>query len=176
MKLLCFGDSNTYGYDPRSFLGDRYSSNVRWVDRLSRHTGWEIYNGGQNGRMIPARINQLSPADQCIVMLGTNDLLQGFTASEIKKRMELFLTSILSQFDKILLIAPPPLKRGEWVPNDSLIKESVLLASCYKELAAQLNIDFADAGLWNVDLTFDGVHFSEKGHQAFYEGLLSALQ
>ena len=35
MKLLCFGDSNTYGYDPRSYLGDRYPSSIRWVDKLA---------------------------------------------------------------------------------------------------------------------------------------------
>ena len=30
MKVICFGDSNTYGYDPRSFLGDRYGPTDRW--------------------------------------------------------------------------------------------------------------------------------------------------
>ena len=29
MKILCIGDSNTYGYDPRSYLGDRYPAEVR---------------------------------------------------------------------------------------------------------------------------------------------------
>ena len=24
MNVICFGDSNTYGYDPRSYLGGRY--------------------------------------------------------------------------------------------------------------------------------------------------------
>ena len=23
MRMLCYGDSNTYGYDPRGFFGDR---------------------------------------------------------------------------------------------------------------------------------------------------------
>lgn len=34
MKILCIGDSNTYGYDPRSFFGDRYPEDVRWTDNL----------------------------------------------------------------------------------------------------------------------------------------------
>jgi len=29
-KLILFGDSNTYGYDPRGFLGGRYPEKVRW--------------------------------------------------------------------------------------------------------------------------------------------------
>ena len=32
MRILCFGDSNTYGYDPRGFFADRYEARDRWVD------------------------------------------------------------------------------------------------------------------------------------------------
>ena len=28
-RVMCFGDSNTYGYDPRSPLGERYSAEGR---------------------------------------------------------------------------------------------------------------------------------------------------
>ena len=30
-RLLCYGDSNTYGYDSQSFLGERYPESVRWT-------------------------------------------------------------------------------------------------------------------------------------------------
>lgn len=175
MKILCFGDSNTYGYDPRSFLGDRYPSNVRWVDQLAAHTTYDVYNEGQNGQRIPAMAYSLPVADQLIVMLGTNDLLQGASAKETAVRMEKFLKSILSQYKKILLIAPPTLKLGAWVTSETLIKESSRLASLYQDVSCRLNISFADANLWNVDLTFDGVHFSENGHQSFFEGLISVI-
>ena len=33
-RLLCYGDSNTYGYDPRSYLGGRYPQSVRWTALL----------------------------------------------------------------------------------------------------------------------------------------------
>ena len=42
MRMLCYGDSNTYGYDPRGFFGDRYPEESRWVDILVQRTGWEI--------------------------------------------------------------------------------------------------------------------------------------
>ncbi len=32
MNIICFGDSNTYGYDPRSYLGGRYDADNRWPD------------------------------------------------------------------------------------------------------------------------------------------------
>ena len=50
MKILCIGDSNTYGYDPRSYLGDRYPAEVRWTDRLEN---CEVINCGVNGMTIP---------------------------------------------------------------------------------------------------------------------------
>ena len=39
-KILCFGDSNTYGYDPRSCLGGRYPDSVRWTALLEA-AGWD---------------------------------------------------------------------------------------------------------------------------------------
>ena len=34
MNVICFGDSNTYGYDPRGYFGGRYGADCRWVDIL----------------------------------------------------------------------------------------------------------------------------------------------
>ena len=53
MKVICFGDSNTYGYDPRPLDGGRYDASCRWVDILEAQTGWTVCNPGQNGREIP---------------------------------------------------------------------------------------------------------------------------
>ena len=79
MRILCFGDSNTFGYDPRGFFGDRYGAGGRWVDLLAKQTGHECINAGANGREIPRNLHDLclltEPADIFLVMLGTNDLL-----------------------------------------------------------------------------------------------------
>ena len=32
MNIICFGDSNTYGYDPRGYFGGRYGADCRWVE------------------------------------------------------------------------------------------------------------------------------------------------
>ena len=55
MNVICFGDSNTFGFNPCSYLGGRYSSETRWVNILAAKTGWTIQNQGLNGREIPAR-------------------------------------------------------------------------------------------------------------------------
>ena len=184
MKVLCYGDSNTYGYDPRGFFGDRYPKESRWVDILARKLNWEIQNEGQNGREIPSRPFQYQRAGELLaqsapdifaVMLGTNDLLRGFTAVEACSRMEGFLRYLQPKCGQLLLIAPPPMKRGAWVTEENLITESVKLAEAYQVLSQKLGIAFANAGQWNVPLAFDGVHFTEAGHRAFAEGLYAYL-
>ena len=182
MRILCFGDSNTYGYDPRGFFGDRYGAGDRWVDLLAKQTGHECINAGTNGREIPRNSYTLrllaehAPVDIFLVMLGTNDLLQGASAKEAAARMEAFLNPLLPHCNQILLVAPPPMKRGAWVPTDALVAESTRLAEEYKLLAERLNIPFADTRHWNIDLTFDGVHFTEAGHHTFAEKLGKELR
>lgn len=177
MRVLCFGDSNTYGYDPRSWFGSRYPAHVRWTDILAGETGWDVLNEGMNGRSIPAGgFVSLPHADLLVVMLGSNDLLNGFTAEETTARMGIFLGQIHSVYHHILLVAPPPMKYGDWVTGEGLLTQSALLADCYRELAQRLGASFADAGKWDVDLTYDGVHFSEEGHRAFAKGIGVSLQ
>lgn len=186
--LLCYGDSNTYGYDPRSYLGGRYPESVRWTELLNA-SGLKIINEGENGRSIP-RLNweietvagtiRRSKAREIIVMLGSNDLLQcpSLSAEACAIRMEGFLAALLAKIQadlKVLLVAPPPMTEGTWVNDPRTLEESRRLARCYETTAHRLGIGFADAGTWGVELTYDGVHFSEKGHLAFAKGIRAAL-
>ena len=179
MQILCFGDSNTYGYDPRDFFGGRYDAEDRWVDILANKTGHDWIQSGANGRQIPRdpyALREQAPVDIFLVMLGTNDLLQGATAKEAAARMEAFLTILRPQCNELLLVAPPPMKRGAWVPADALVVESIRLGEEYGLLARKLDIPFVDTRDWKIDLAFDGVHFTEAGHHAFAENLLKELR
>lgn len=187
-RLLCYGDSNTYGYDPRSYLGGRYPETVRWTALLNAK-GWPVINKGENGRSIPRldweintaiRIICPAEADALVVMLGSNDLLQcpGITAEVCGGRMGKFLSAVLEEAQerlKVLLAVPPPMEPGAWVSDPRTMEESQRLASCYRAVTRRLGIAFADAGNWNVELAYDGVHFSAKGHQAFAAGIGAAL-
>ena len=177
MNVICFGDSNTYGYDPRSYLGGRYDVDSRWVDILAEKTGWTVRNLGENGREIPSTApNFPADTDLLIVMLGTNDLLQSRSPEQAAERLEQFLSGISLDRSKILVIAPPPVKWGAWVPSQQLIDDSRTFARLCQTLTEQLGIRFADAGKWDIPLAYDGVHFTEQGHRAFAAGLLEVLK
>ena len=184
-RILCFGDSNTYGCDPRSYFGSQYPADIRWTGLL-QSAGWEESNCGQNGLCIPresqfpavADLFRRVPSDVVTVMLGSNDLLNGTTAEEAAERMEALLRCMAENAEdaKILLIAPPPMQLGDWVQTQELIDESARLGGLYRALSGRLGVAFADAGEWGVTITFDGVHFSPEGHAAFAKGLGRVLK
>ena len=178
MRVLCIGDSNTYGYDPRTYFGSRYPAEVRWTDRLD---GYEVINCGMNGLPVPYDsrpftdlIRTYSP-DLVVVMLGSNDLLEGASAESTAVRMDGFLGVIGTAGARILLIAPPPMRLGDWVQSPDLIRESEKLGKNYRKLAEKKGILFADTESWGVDLLFDGVHFSPSGHTVFARKLAEVL-
>ena len=180
ITILCIGDSNTYGYDPRSYYGSRYSENIRWTGLLESPDR-KIINCGMNGLSVPTGqtcaffddlIQKYKP-DLITIMLGTNDLLNGSSAEKTAAGMSSFLTHLLSQNNnpKILLLSPPHLQAGEWVQSQDIIRESLLLGDLYKSIAEKNGHLFADTADWNIDVLFDGVHFSPEGHRKFAEKL-----
>ena len=170
MKVICFGDSNTYGYDPRSRFGESYPEGSRWTDLLAAHTGWTVVNQGVNGREVPGEPGAFpADADRILVMLGTNDLLQLDTPEATAERMAVFLSQ--TEAEKLVLIAPPPMVPGEWVQDRELIEDSIRMAKLYQALAQQLGIRFLDAGSWNIPLCYDGVHFTQEAQDIFARAL-----
>ena len=178
-QIVCIGDSNTWGYDPRGFGGGRYPAGVRWTARLDNLPGWAIHNLGENGREIPhsafalrllgQQITALVPFDGICLMLGSNDLLCGASPASAGARMENLLDRLGTYGAPLLLIAPPRFCPGIWVAEEGLTDASARLAGLYRTLAQDKDIAFADAGEWDISLAFDGVHFTEEGHKQFAE-------
>ncbi len=184
MKVVCFGDSNTYGFDPRSYFGGRYNASERWVDILAAKTGWQMINMGQNGLSIPCseyeaelydKIFLRESPDILIIMLGSNDLLSGLGADAVSGRMKRFISNLSLDKQKILLVSPPFFKPGLWVESERVIENSAALGEKYKSLAQNLCINFTDSKVWNVQLCNDGVHFTAAGHKAFAEGIYKTI-
>ena len=85
-------------------------------------------------------------------------------------------TTHYNKLPLILLVSPPPMKRGAWVPDDGLVEESKELSRQYEGLAKRLGLLYADAGEWDITLAYDGVHFTEEGHARFAKGLAFSLE
>ena len=190
INLFCFGDSDTYGYDARSRLGERLPESERWPELFGNHSGWHVVNEGLNGRKIPSEtwsinsfdrsLSRYPDANMMILMLGTNDLLGSFhpDACAVGKRMEQFILHaqehpvLYGQGKKILLIAPPHTDIGRFgADGDNYDRESRRLGAIYREIAGRHGLWFADAGQWGIPLAHDGVHLTPEGHRIFAETL-----
>ena len=135
--VLCYGDSNTYGFDPRNGL--RYPSDIRWTGRLQQLLGqdFKVIEEGCNGRTtafddptepwknglpyLRPCLNTHKPIDIVILMLGTNDLKNCFNVS-VKEIAEGAgkLVDVIKEFTadkqgfipKIILVSPPEIGEG----------------------------------------------------------------
>ncbi len=142
-RILCFGDSLTWGYDPVKRV--RFGEDSRWPTVLAARLGegYTVIEEGQNGRTIatddPAEgeknglryirpcLESHNPLDLVIVMLGSNDCKRKFaySAMDIAGEMQIFLEKVIAYNHfrcadrfRILLLAPPhigPEIRDSWL-------------------------------------------------------------
>jgi lysophospholipase L1-like esterase len=187
--VLCYGDSNTWGYDPQS--QDRYPLEARWVSVLARALGPEylVIPEGLNGRttvwpdpvegeyksgktyLIPC-LESHHPLDLVVLMLGTNDLKHrfGLSAADIADGAATLVIMIQgSAFGpagaapKVLLIAPPPTYVDGTIFADMLAgadEKSADLGKRYSLVAKEYGCAFLDAGQVIQSGRLDGVHFA----------------
>ncbi len=138
--VLCYGDSNTYGYMPDTGL--RYPKDVRWTGVLQNLLGddYTVIEEGCNGRTtifddplegwkngrdyLKPCLNSHKPVDIVIMMLGSNDLKRCFHASaeDIAAGAELLVKDIIeftqvkqAFVPRIILVSPPEI--GEDIRN-----------------------------------------------------------
>ncbi|MGX8703929.1 MAG: GDSL-type esterase/lipase family protein [bacterium] len=187
MKLLCYGDSNTYGFDPRD--GGRYPKEGRWPDVLTARFGIETTNEGLNGRTIPygecgfsmvrLMLTQTGDCDAVCIMLGTNDIFRiwDVTAEKVADRIRKLLANIprFRRWDegkrRIILLSPPPLVLPDLPENAAYLRAASELPGAYRKLAGELGIEFFDVAALKPPMAYDGVHLSEEGHRQLAEAL-----
>lgn len=201
-KILCFGDSNTYGFVPQSGL--RYDINTRWTGILQTlcNNEFEITEAGCNNRTAfidnPAGINQtgykILPEylktnffDIIILAIGINDLQRFFnpTLNEFEQGMEklIQITKNLSPKSKIILICPSKLNLAginngifSYQFDKISVEKSGKLSPIYKSLAEKYKCHFIDLNNIVEVSPLDGLHFSPKSHKTIAENLYKNLK
>ena len=160
-RVLCFGDSLTWGYDPDNRV--RFPEDSRWPMVMQSILGDEytVIEEGQNGRTIatdaPAEgeknglkyigpcLESHTPLDVVIIMLGSNDCKRkyAYSSMDIAGEMQIMLEKVLAYNHfrcnngfKVILVSPPYIA-------DS-IKQSWLGDSFGYENAAKLTHELSD--------------------------------
>lgn len=199
--IVCFGDSNTHGYcaDPKDCAegGNRYNEAERWPCLLQEMLGPEarVLEEGLSGRttvfsdplhesmsglqVIYSVLMSHEPVDLLIIMLGTNDTKERFSANAacIGIGMERLLDKAKSVpcwrdgTPRILVIAPPHISEGLYaVPEGEPMgagcpEKSRQLAKHFASAAERQGCAFLDAeGLAEFN-RLDCMHLTRRGHR-----------
>ncbi|MBR3645305.1 MAG: arylesterase [Lachnospiraceae bacterium] len=191
-QVLCFGDSNTWGYNP--YTKGRYPVGVRWTSRLKDKLSGEhinILEEGLCGRTTiyedetrPGRkgidsireiFNDNTNIDGVVIMLGTNDCktYNNSSAKEIAHGIDDCLDIVLRHVsaENVLLLSPIHLGEKVWQEgyDTEFNKKSVVISKAlkyeYKKVARRRGVHFLSASDYAVPSKVDQEHLNESGHR-----------
>ena len=197
--ILCLGDSNTHGYcaDPNDCAegGARYNEDERWTCLLQKRLGdgYLVIEEGLSGRttvfvdplhesmdaLSVAYSNLMShePLDLLIVMLGTNDTKERFSASAaaIALGMERLIQKCATvpcwrDRPQILVVCPPPMGEGfhDEIMGEGCREKSLALPAHMQAVALRNGARFLDARDCEFN-AIDHMHLTRRGHAQLAE-------
>ncbi len=199
-KILCFGDSNTWGHNPID--GSRLAKPWPLLVQESlceyeiiadgvcgRTTAYDIPNEcGKNGlQSFEEYIEKNNGADMLIVMLGTNDTLNFFrknaqeSAENIRGYIRLWKASF--PHSHVLIISPIHITNyamrhpvfSQLYSHDSIVA-SHRFANAYEQLAREEDVYFLDASLYAEPSDADGIHMAPEAHESLAEAVCNKIR
>lgn len=194
-KILCYGDSNTFGYKPND--GERYDKNTRWTGILQNKLGenFEIIEEGMCDRTgfvdnpkgfifsaqkhFPELISTIDKVDTIILAIGTNDLqfLYDVDDETIENGLKTLINLAKEKSDEIILI--PPVILDETILkgffnfqfDKTSIEKSKNVGEIYKNLAKTMDCRILDFNEFVKPSDIDGLHYDENSHKLIAEKL-----
>ncbi|WP_167959196.1 GDSL-type esterase/lipase family protein [Anaerosporobacter faecicola] len=202
-QLLCFGDSNTWGYDPKT--GQRFAWGIRWTSILQeklrtdyvhvieeglcgRTTVFEdIHRAGRCGiDVLPHLLEIYDPIDSIVVMLGTNDCKAAYHTDEnrIGAGLEKLVQIIQKKqpHAKILLLSPIYLGEEVWKENydpefdKNAVEVSHRLKEVYQIIAKKYGVHFLAASDYATFSKDDQEHMDEKNHEKLANAIYNKIR
>lgn len=205
MRILCIGDSNTWGYIPG--IGLRHEN--RWTQLLKQ---WfpqdEMIEEGLCGRTaisleaakrercgidsLKGILMTHKPVDIVIIMLGVNDLKSAFhaNAKHIASGIKEYVKTIKNPYlwDKfevpeILIISPVELrdciveKEGPAGAFDRYsVDQSRFLAAELEKICLEYQTEFLNASDYAEASEIDGIHLDAENHRRLAEGIAEKIR
>lgn len=195
ISVLCYGDSNTYGYDPDT--SGRYPGEKRWTALLGKMLGsrYEVIAEGLNGRTtaydrpgaawkngmssLTACLGTHKPVDYVIIMLGTNDCSAelDLSAGDIADGMERLIKTVEEESPELqgyvpeIIVTAPAAIQGDY--KKSPFADKLTPASVRKSVdIGPLYRDIAERygvkfadATSGIEVSYDCEHLTEEGHR-----------
>jgi lysophospholipase L1-like esterase len=198
--ILCFGDSNTWGYRPGTDAL-RFARDVRWTGVLQRllGDGYRVVEEGLNGRtatvehpwiegrsgrpyLLPC-CRSHAPLDLVIIDLGTNDVADRFnlSATDVARSCASLVDVVTAAAcgpggatPPVLLVSPPPIRATGPEASEYVHIEarSRTLGAAFAEAAAGVGAAHLDLGGVLSYSELDPEHLDADGHRALAEAVV----
>lgn len=184
MKLICFGDSLTFGYGV-----DRDKC---WVSRMEKALDVHALNYGVNGdttayilQRVKANIGEsiIGPGDKVCIMGGENDVLTYGATLYDAMNLAGACGFVRDAGGETLVIIQPGFEEARFPFYDDF--DMIVLNNNHDDYASMLMNECAKQGVKVIDLRplfkghpelfIDGVHPTEEGHALIAEKVLAEL-
>ena len=188
--ILCYGDSNTWGYNPAT--GARHPYEARWPTVAAKELGegYHLIPEGMNGRttvqddaidpytngleyLAPCLISH-KPLDAVIIALGTNDTKARFSlapadiARGMRRLIRLVQTSESGPREgapRVGIVAPPIIRNESFFGGSfaGAARRSAGIVEEYRVIAEELSVPILEAGRYVEFAVPDGIHLDAPG-------------
>ncbi len=187
MKLICIGDSLTYG------LGVPVEES--WVELLNRESPWDVKNVGINGDTTGGMLARFSKdvldarPDRVLIMGGANDFIMGCDVCVVKANIMAMVHQARAARLGVIVCTQPSGDaahvRSDWQglsDFDMVARKLFMMARWLEDFCRAFQIPliplhdrFAEGIFGNVPGYFiDGVHPNRKGHRLIADIILQS--
>lgn len=190
-KVLCYGDSNTFGFNPAD--GSRYQKTQRWSGMLVDLLGsqYRVIEEGCNNRTLYFEnaaglitsgckyftkcLKKYDNIDFVILALGLNDTQFLYNADEstFQKGLSALISDSRKFFSsaQILVLAPSVIKKTilnsffAQMFDETSIEKSKIICDIYKKITDNQGCLFLDLNTIVTPSDIDGLHYDIDAHK-----------
>lgn len=182
MKVVCLGDSLTFGYE--------VAYKEKWHVIVQNKTGIKMVNRGVNGDTTEGMLTRFEKdvidarPDKIFLMAGYNDIFFNDSWDNTTNNMKAMIRKASDQNIAVIVAIPPPIllpvlfkeeDQGiDFEKSFVMIEEYCQWLRHFLAGAKVASLDFRESIDWtNPNLYLDGIHQSAKGHQLMAEKVIS---